>query len=214
MRLGTEVALRVALQGMGFSGRLNTACLERVDLTGRHGRAALARRTWATAKPAPHLLAHLQWWRAYYHVVRPHAAQQGKRTDGGQQGMYPRAPSLRLPLESHSSQSWLHCHAANKTLKVPAEDVGWGLTAGREGLSGLPTDEKPARKRFGEAGGILHHVRWQHPTPRGYALEACRSRHFQSNRRAFLLSMVKMLPFRSYGGNVSLNQWFCRSVRP
>ncbi len=56
--------------------RLNTAFIERVNLTVRHGVAALARRTWATAKLAPHLLAHLEWWRAYYHFVRPHAALQ------------------------------------------------------------------------------------------------------------------------------------------
>ena len=59
---------------MGFSGRLNTAFIERVNLSVRHGVAALARRTWATAKPAPQLLAHLEWWRAYSHFVRPHAA--------------------------------------------------------------------------------------------------------------------------------------------
>src|SRR5215472_8859233 len=58
--------------GMGFSGRLNTACIERVNLTVRHGIAALARRTWATSQQAPQLLAHLEWWRAYYHFVRPH----------------------------------------------------------------------------------------------------------------------------------------------
>jgi transposase InsO family protein len=52
MRLLTEDALKVALQGLGFSGRLNTAFIER----------------------APHLLAHLEWWRAYYHCVRPHAS--------------------------------------------------------------------------------------------------------------------------------------------
>jgi IS1 family transposase len=74
MRLGTEDALKVALQGMGFSGRLNTAFIERVNLTVRHGVAALARRTWATAQQSPHLLAHLEWWRAYYHFVRPHAS--------------------------------------------------------------------------------------------------------------------------------------------
>jgi len=72
MRLGTEAALKVALQQLGFSGRLNTACIERVNLTVRHGVAALARRTWATAQQSPHLLAHLEWWRAYYHFVRPH----------------------------------------------------------------------------------------------------------------------------------------------
>ena len=74
MRLGTEAALKAALQGLGFSGRLNTAYIERVNLTLRHGIAALARRTWATAQQSPHLLAHLEWWRAYYHFVRPHQA--------------------------------------------------------------------------------------------------------------------------------------------
>jgi IS1 family transposase len=74
MRLGTEEALKAALQGLGLSGRLNTAFIERVNLTVRHGVAALARRTWATSQQSPHLLAHLEWWRAYYHFVRPHAA--------------------------------------------------------------------------------------------------------------------------------------------
>jgi IS1 family transposase/transposase-like protein len=72
MRLGTEPALKAALQGLGLSGRLNTAFIERVNLTVRHGVAALARRTWATAQQSPPLLAHLEWWRAYYHFVRPH----------------------------------------------------------------------------------------------------------------------------------------------
>jgi hypothetical protein len=74
MRLGTQTALQVTLQGLGFSGRLNTAFIERVNLTVRHGIAALARRTWATAQQSPSLLAHLEWWRAYYHFVRPHAS--------------------------------------------------------------------------------------------------------------------------------------------
>jgi transposase InsO family protein len=74
MRLGTEDALAVALQGLGFSGRLNTAFIERVNLTIRHGIAALARRTWATSQQTPQLLASLEWWRAYYHFVRPHEA--------------------------------------------------------------------------------------------------------------------------------------------
>jgi hypothetical protein len=74
MRLGTEDALTAALQGLGFSGRLNTAFIERVNLTVRHGVAALARRTWATAQQSSHLSASLEWWRAYYHFVRPHAS--------------------------------------------------------------------------------------------------------------------------------------------
>jgi IS1 family transposase len=74
MRLGTEDALKVTLQKLGFSGRLNTAFIERVNLTIRHGVAALARRTWATAQQSSHLSASLEWWRAYYHFVRPHAS--------------------------------------------------------------------------------------------------------------------------------------------
>jgi IS1 family transposase len=42
MRLGTSATLKVALQGLGFSGRLNTAFIERVNLTVRHGVAAPA----------------------------------------------------------------------------------------------------------------------------------------------------------------------------
>jgi IS1 family transposase len=74
MRLGTEADLKAALQRIGLSGRLNTTYIERVNLTVRHGIAALARRTWATAQQSPHLLAHLEWWRAYYHFVRLHEA--------------------------------------------------------------------------------------------------------------------------------------------
>jgi hypothetical protein len=38
----------------------------------RQSVAALIRRTWATMQEAPQLLLHLEWWRAYYHFVRPH----------------------------------------------------------------------------------------------------------------------------------------------
>lgn len=74
MRCGTREDLRAALTSLGLSGRLNTAFVERVNLTIRQGVAALARRTWATAQAAPSLLAHLEWWRGYYHFVRPHVS--------------------------------------------------------------------------------------------------------------------------------------------
>ena len=74
IRVGAEDTLKVALQRLGFSGRLNTAFIERVNLTIRHGIAALAHRTWATAQQSLCLLAHLEWWRAYYHFVRPHTS--------------------------------------------------------------------------------------------------------------------------------------------
>jgi hypothetical protein len=74
MHYGTHQQVRAALQALGLSGRLNTAFVERVNLTVRQSVAALARRTWSTALDAPQLLAHLQWWRGYYHFVRPHAS--------------------------------------------------------------------------------------------------------------------------------------------
>jgi hypothetical protein len=100
MRLGTEDALKASLQGLGFSGRLNTAFIERVNLTVRHGIAALAHRTWATAQQSPHLLAYLEWWRAYYHFVRPHEAlrvallQPRERGGSLAQRYRPRTPAM------------------------------------------------------------------------------------------------------------------------
>jgi IS1 family transposase len=72
VRCGTRLALRTTLQGLGLSGRLNTAFVERLNLTLRQSVAALIRRTWSTMQDAPQLLLHLEWWRAYYHFVRPH----------------------------------------------------------------------------------------------------------------------------------------------
>ena len=86
MRLGTEDALKATLQGLGYSGQLNTAFIERVNLTVRHGIAALARRTWATAQQSPQLLAHLEWWRAYYHFVRPHESLRVKLVQPRERG--------------------------------------------------------------------------------------------------------------------------------
>jgi IS1 family transposase len=64
MRCGTRMALRLALQRVELSGTLNTAFVERVNLTLRQSVAALARRTWSTMQLAPQLHAHLEWWRA------------------------------------------------------------------------------------------------------------------------------------------------------
>jgi hypothetical protein len=72
MRCGTLAHLRGTLQALGLSGRLNTAFVERVNLTLRQSVAALTRCTWSTARYAPRLLREVAWWRAYYHFVRPH----------------------------------------------------------------------------------------------------------------------------------------------
>jgi len=56
--------------GLGLSGKLNTAFVERLNLTVRQSVAALVRRTWSTAQEVPQLLLHLELWRAYYHFIR------------------------------------------------------------------------------------------------------------------------------------------------
>jgi hypothetical protein len=120
MRLGTEEALQVALQGLGFSGRLNTAFIERVNLTVRHGVEALARRTCATAQQSPELLAHLEWWRAYYHFVRPHEAlrvalAQPRERDGK---LLPQRYRQRTPAMAarRTNRRWTACEVLSYPL--------------------------------------------------------------------------------------------------
>jgi IS1 family transposase len=72
MQCGTRTTLQVALVGLGLSGRVTTAFIERLNLTVRQSVAALVRRTWSTAHDGAQLLLHLEWWRVYYHFVRPH----------------------------------------------------------------------------------------------------------------------------------------------
>ncbi len=182
MRLGTEAALTATLQGLGLSGKLNTAFIERVNLTVRHGLAALARRTWATAQQSPHLLAHLEWWRASYHGCRvptKHSEsrscsrenegatvwhngigngrrrwRRGERTGGGQHARCSCAPCRWFPLERGPSHRGMLSHVAGRWVKVPAEARGWRLPRGSEGLSGLPNHQKSARNGFTEDWSI------------------------------------------------------------
>ena len=56
MRCGTQADLGSGLKRIGLSGCLNTAFIERVNLTIRQSVAALARRTWSTAQSAPQLI--------------------------------------------------------------------------------------------------------------------------------------------------------------
>jgi IS1 family transposase len=72
MQWGELEALRATLKALGFSGRLNTAFVERVNLTLRQAIAPLIRRSWGTAQTFLGLESHVEWWRAYYHFIRPH----------------------------------------------------------------------------------------------------------------------------------------------
>jgi IS1 family transposase len=72
MHWGTRRTLQTTLQHLGWSGKLQTAFVERVNLTVRQSIAALTRRTWATAQTAAGLQHQMAWWRGYYHFLRPH----------------------------------------------------------------------------------------------------------------------------------------------
>ena len=93
MQCGSRRALRAALRHQGWSGKLQTAFVERVNLTVRQSVAALTRRTWATAQTAAGLQQQLDWWRGYYHFVRPH---RSLRSCG-----YARTPAMAAHLTAH-----------------------------------------------------------------------------------------------------------------
>jgi IS1 family transposase len=74
MRWGTWEAFHAKLKAQGLSHVLNTAFVERVNLTIRREIAALQRRSWSTTQTQQQLEMDFAWWRGYYHFVRPHGS--------------------------------------------------------------------------------------------------------------------------------------------
>jgi transposase InsO family protein len=60
------------LKALSLSGIVQTAFVERANLTLRELIAPLSRRTWSIAYDKHHLRLHIQWGLAYYHFCRPH----------------------------------------------------------------------------------------------------------------------------------------------
>jgi transposase InsO family protein len=74
--------------------------IERVNLTIRQGVSLLTRRTWSLPQTEHHLLYHVEWWRCYYHFIRPHEAL--RETLPGEKHRYrPRTPAMVLGLTDH-----------------------------------------------------------------------------------------------------------------
>jgi IS1 family transposase len=128
MRCGTAEDLQAVLRQLGLSGRLNTAFVERVNLTLRQGVAALARRTWSTAQATPSLLAALEWWRAYYHVVRPHASLRVPLAQPLERGgrRLPRRYRQRTPAMAAGLTSWRWTVRELLLFPLPPPPVGMG----------------------------------------------------------------------------------------
>ncbi len=128
MRSGTAEGLRAALRHLGLSGRLNTAFVERVNLTIRQGVVAVARRTWATAQEAPALLVQLERWRGYYHFVRPHASLRVALAQPIERGgrRVPRRYEQRTPAMAAGLTSWRWTVRELLLVPLPPTPVGGG----------------------------------------------------------------------------------------
>jgi len=72
IRLGSRRTYRDTLQAEGFTGKIETAYVERINLTLRELIAPLSRRTWSLAHDDRTLNLHVGWGRAYYHFARTH----------------------------------------------------------------------------------------------------------------------------------------------
>ncbi len=108
MRLGQLSQLTTKLHELDLGRVLNTAFVERVNLTIRQGVPALTRRTWSTAQEQGELSLHLAWWRGYYHFVRPHQSLRVELVQplerGGQrwpQRYRSRTPAMAVGLTRH-----------------------------------------------------------------------------------------------------------------
>jgi hypothetical protein len=59
-------------------------------------------------------------------------------------------PLPKISASEASKPDGVLSHVAGRWVKVPAEELGWSFTLGREGLSGLPHHQKPAPNGFAE----------------------------------------------------------------
>ena len=106
--LGSLDQLAAALRSCGESGTIQTAFVERLNLTVRQAVTALTRRTWSFAQSSAELILHLEWWRAYYHFTRPHTTLSEPlaepRLRGGKrlpQRRRPRTPAQAADITDH-----------------------------------------------------------------------------------------------------------------
>ena len=108
MLCGEREKLTTGLKALGLSGKINTAFVERLNLTIRQGVAFLARRTWGAAQITSELELHVQWWWGYYHFARYHESLRVQFSQPIQgKGKQPscrfrsRTPAMAARLTSH-----------------------------------------------------------------------------------------------------------------
>lgn len=97
---GKRQQLFIRLREAGLRPLIQTAFVERVNLTFRQSVACLSRRTWAYTQTERHLLLHCEWFRLYYHLVRAHEAL-ALQVPGLKRRFRPRSLAMALPLTDH-----------------------------------------------------------------------------------------------------------------
>ncbi len=94
IRCGTRKSWQEAVTALGFSGKIQTAYVERANLTLRELIAPLARRTWSITRSHESLELAIEWGLCYYHFIRPH---QSLRLSQARQ----RTPAMAARLTDH-----------------------------------------------------------------------------------------------------------------
>ena len=98
MLCGTRAQWTERLQSLGLSSQIQTAFIERLNLTLRHLVAALRRRTWALAHTGQGLRWRVALAAGYYNFCRPH---QALRVPLGAGSYRRRTPAMALGLTGH-----------------------------------------------------------------------------------------------------------------
>jgi hypothetical protein len=98
MLCGTRAQLTERLLLAGLSGQIQTAFIERLNLTLRHQVAALRRRTWALAYTGQSLRWRVALAAGYYNFCRPHQALRVPLGHGQCRG---RTPAMALGVTGH-----------------------------------------------------------------------------------------------------------------
>ena len=84
----------------GFTRNIQTAIVERVNLTFRQSIAPLTRKTWSLPQSEQHLLLHVEWFRLYYHLVRAHETLR-EPISGLKRRYRKRTPAMAIGLTDH-----------------------------------------------------------------------------------------------------------------
>jgi IS1 family transposase len=98
MLCGERSAMTEALQAIGLSGQIQTAFVERLNLTLRHLIAALHRRTWSLANQLRGLRWRVALGAGYYNFCRCHASLQLALPNGHKRR---RTPAMALGITGH-----------------------------------------------------------------------------------------------------------------